>query len=603
MQVAWLWGLGSEGVTQPLSIGCTVTTLLWEFDLSWNQHCPDGHESETIVSENPARSSHQDLAGMTACLLVDGQRVTAWQSEALQLAISRGLRISGVFMCTGQSVRRRPLTHLGYYLLRLTSMRTKPQISVPWRPIVGDEATITSFSPDMHGNWQRIPAQTLDEIGSLDPDVIIKFGMKLLRDPDQVPARHGVLSFHHGDPAQYRGRPAGFYEMLHGASHVGAMVQRLSNTLDAGAVLALSSHQLVAHSYSQTLDGLYGNSSCLLVKAMINARQGISIDHPVDGPNYRLPSNGQVLRFVALLTKRKLSRAVYGATRTKRWTVGLTELADPGKSAGTVTLPTPSAFPVPPGFRFLADPLPGPGDSIWCEAMDSKTGLGRIMAITPGEPARVIEPPGTTGLHLAYPFVVESEGISYLIPEMSGGGPARIFTLDGLDPVDPRPLLGLENERLVDPTLHRYQSRWWLFAGKPGSAAELLWLWSSPQLHGPYEDHPANPIVMDPSRARPGGPLFVADGRLFRPGQNNSGAYGNGLTVSEVSKLSLQEYVERPAFQLRIGARRGPHTLVHKENQVIVDSYLDALDPLAWLHRVRNQTSGTIGLLKRRRGH
>ena len=69
-------------------------------------------------------------------------------------------------------------------------------------------------------------------------DVVIKLGMNLHRDPDDLPARYGVLSFHHGDPSEYRGRPAGFYEVLAGADHIAAIVQRIGNKLDAGKVLA-----------------------------------------------------------------------------------------------------------------------------------------------------------------------------------------------------------------------------------------------------------------------------------------------------------------------------------------------------------------------------
>jgi hypothetical protein len=35
-------------------------------------------------------------------------------------------------------------------------------------------------------------------------DVVIKFWMNLLRDPDAVMARYGVLSYHHGDPRSFR---------------------------------------------------------------------------------------------------------------------------------------------------------------------------------------------------------------------------------------------------------------------------------------------------------------------------------------------------------------------------------------------------------------
>jgi methionyl-tRNA formyltransferase len=53
---------------------------------------------------------------------------------------------------------------------------------------------------------------------------------------------------------QFRGRPAGYYEVLTNADHVGAIVQRLSNVLDAGDVLAYGAVQVHPHSYRHTLD-------------------------------------------------------------------------------------------------------------------------------------------------------------------------------------------------------------------------------------------------------------------------------------------------------------------------------------------------------------
>lgn len=543
------------------------------------------------MTDHHQQAPPQNLTGMSACVIVNGDTVTRWQAEALSMAIARGLQITGVLVCQSPPQKRRVARHAGYYLLRLTTMRTPAQRSVRWDEFMDPSIPVTHFHAEPDGSWQRVPASTQADIAAQSPDVIIKFGMYLLRDPDALAAPLGVVSFHHGDPAEYRGRPAGFYEVLQGASHVGAMVQRLSNTLDAGEILALSAHRVVAHSYSLTLSALYDNATHLLVKALIAAKSGTTVTHRVDGPNYRLPSNATVLRFVLTLARRKAARLIYGTTKTKQWRVGRTQHVDPRGMTDTVVLPAPRDVDVPAGFQFLADPLPGPNNSIWCEAMESTTGLGRIVVLTPDQPAEVVEPPGTAGIHLAYPFVVEAEETSYLVPEMSGASAIRMFELHGTTPGDPVALQGLEQERLVDPTFHQHNGRWWLFAGKPDSSSDLLWLWSSAELHGPYEPHPDNPIVMDPSRARSGGPIIAVGGRLFRPGQNNTHGYGDGLTISEIIELSTDSYIEVPRSQVRLVSRKGPHTLIVADDHCVVDSYTEVFDPLAWLHRLRNRAS------------
>jgi hypothetical protein len=65
-------------------------------------------------------------------------------------------------------------------------------------------------------------------------------------------------------------------------------------------------------------------------------------------------------------------------------------------------------------------------------------------------------------------------------------------------------------------------------------------------------------VVTDTRTARNGGRVYRQDGRLFRTSQNNShGVYGYGLNIMEILQLDLDQYEERPVFQLQPGFRRG----------------------------------------------
>ena len=72
--------------------------------------------------------------------------------------------------------------------------------------------------------------------------------MGLLRIEDEY-QQLPILSYHHGDPSSYRGRPAGFYEIFNGEKTTGIIVQRLSNELDAGVILAFAESKIVNFSY------------------------------------------------------------------------------------------------------------------------------------------------------------------------------------------------------------------------------------------------------------------------------------------------------------------------------------------------------------------
>ena len=91
-----------------------------------------------------------------------------------------------------------------------------------------------------------------------------------LLNVDKSLKKFPIFSFHHGNPSKYRGRPAGFYEILNGEGKLGVVVQKLSNDLDAGKVYAFLESKVVNYSYKKTALNFYSNSEFLLKKAIQN---------------------------------------------------------------------------------------------------------------------------------------------------------------------------------------------------------------------------------------------------------------------------------------------------------------------------------------------
>ena len=55
---------------------------------------------------------------------------------------------------------------------------------------------------------------------------------------DEKLSKCNVISFHHGNPSKYRGRPSGFFEILNDEKRSGVIVQKINNELDAGDIYA-----------------------------------------------------------------------------------------------------------------------------------------------------------------------------------------------------------------------------------------------------------------------------------------------------------------------------------------------------------------------------
>jgi hypothetical protein len=111
---------------------------------------------------------------------------------------------------------------------------------------------------------------------------ILRFGFNILRGEILGAARFGVWSFHHGDEERYRGVSEGFWEIARGEHVVGAILQRLTDALDAGIVLKKGHFAIVDHSWTKTREVLHTESARWPAQVCVDILNGVT-DY-VDGP-------------------------------------------------------------------------------------------------------------------------------------------------------------------------------------------------------------------------------------------------------------------------------------------------------------------------------
>jgi hypothetical protein len=287
-------------------------------------------------------------------IIIDGP-LAYWQAEALR-TLERHHEFV-IYSCENDVPAKRQLRHALYYLLNLFTVRN-PMTRRVELPITLAAATTRRFRTHRNGAWQQLPPELLREIEKDAPAVLIKFGMGLLTVPPADELAVPLLSYHHGDPAQFRGRPAGFYELLQGEETVGQIVQILSNKLDAGKIVAAAETKAIAHSYRATLVEAYRHSPLLLRTAVANAAAGISWEPQHWGEVYRLPGNATVLKFLFQRVRRAISHIRYGLFLEKRWSVATVALPGPASiddlTGGIAENSKWQTIPTPPGYRFLS---------------------------------------------------------------------------------------------------------------------------------------------------------------------------------------------------------------------------------------------------------
>jgi hypothetical protein len=166
--------------------------------------------------------------------------------------------------------------------------------------------------------------------------------------------------------------------------------------------------------------------------------------------------------------------------------------------------------------------------------------------------ARPTSPPATVLAaphHLSYPFVFCHDGEIFMIPESSADRTVALYRASPFPSTWIPEQVLLRDVRAYDATLLVDGARLWLFAvlAEQGAApSDDLHLYSSEALSGPWEPHPANPVVSDVRSARPAGRIFRHDGYLVRPSQDCSRRYGYAIVFNRIDTLTGDEYAETP---------------------------------------------------------
>jgi hypothetical protein len=232
---------------------------------------------------------------------------------------------------------------------------------------------------------------------------------------------------------------------------------------------------------------------------------------------------------------------------------------------------------------FVADPFmvrTGEGWAMFFEVLDADTGLGRIGVATSPDAVqwRYRSLVLTEPFHLSYPHVLEWRGQHYMVPETLAPGVVRLYRADAF-PGGWRHVADLAPGPAADPTPFEHAGRWWMLTcGRPYQH-DTLRLFGADELHGPWREHPASPVIEGDARlGRPAGRVARVDGRLLRFAQDCRRSYGEAVTAVEIVRLTVDEYVER---MIEPAPLLGPSTGFMAEGVHHVDAH--ELAPGRWV--------------------
>jgi len=520
---------------------------------------------------------------LRAAIITDHLSLAKWQIQALNHA-NDDIEIVCVLNCLNTKNKKNILKNFFYYALSFLSLKNNATKKYFF---ADHNAEIINFDSSYVNNWQTIPNKIITKLFDQKIEVVIKFGMHLLTVDEKL-SKLNVLSFHHGNPSKYRGRPAGFYEIFNGEKKSGVIVQKISNELDAGTIYAFAESKVINFSYKQTALNFYSVSKYLLRTAIINLNQNKEIVILKNGKNYRLPSNLTVLLFVFKIISNFIKKIIYGFFYEKRWNVAIAnnKLMFQGKES----LPNSAltTIPIENNYNFYADPFFSlDGKSIRLEALGNQSGLGDILEISLKDhrEQKVL----MTGKHYSYPFAFNYNNQEYLLPEVANHSSQYAVSLEK-DQFQ-IPIKGLDDKRIVDATLYNQGGWWYLFFGFANNAHTILNLWISNDLSKSFFPHPSSPICFSPSSARMAGGITLINSKLLRFGQNNEGQYGESLSVLEINELSPTNYSETHCGSIFLESAKGPHSLNVSADltKIVIDYYEDKFSLFAGVRRIKQK--------------
>lgn len=432
----------------------------------------------------------------------------------------------------------------------------------------------------------RILDEDVDAIMAHAPHVLLRFGFRILKGSILEAPEYGVWSYHHGDNREYRGGPACFWEMVDGSPVTGAVLQVLSEKLDAGLVLYRSLSSTSKHSLFHNRNQLYWKAATFVQRVLEAVAQ-----HGWDevrqeaerreagsktGEIRRTPSRSEVYAYLKLRKKRF---AETPKRYLEEWNILIGQ--DELETNGFLSTPKElKKIPNPQG-HFWADPvLYERNGRVWLffEDYDYSTHKGVIGCAE-------VQSDGTLGAfsivlersyHLSGPFLFEWKDSLYMIPETCANSSVEAYRCISFpDEWEYHGSL-LEGVNAVDPKIFEKDGKLWLFANVAeygASTWDELCIFHATNLLGPWTPHAMNPVISDVRYARPAGPLLVKDGRLIRPSQDCSCEYGYALNFFEVTQLSEGSYEERlvDRFEPSMFSADGVHSYSVAGGHVVLD--------------------------------
>lgn len=496
-------------------------------------------------------------------LLLDDRKVPVWIEEIIQF-LKNDHRFEICFVVLNNApVKKKPSAFLYKVLRKLDEYLMR----LPDSPFIRKEVDVTEFRvikvfPLQKKYSDHFPDDVLEQIRSLQPDIMIRFGFRILRGEILTAAKQGILSLHHGSMEYYRGGPPAFWEVVNKEPTTTVSLQLLTQELDAGLLLDESVLNTFPYSFYRNQHRIYWAGEHLLKENLLQlVNDGVenyfqhkrAVQRKLQrGTFYKPPGNVASFKLICWYFFKNAGKQLHRKLFVEQWQIVVQQYA---QSNGVNKLKAHQLLK-PPIDREWADPFIIKQNEQYFLFFEEKFFRKRdahiALFVLDAEGIKINSEPIVVlkdKVHLSYPFVFSHNGSFYMLPEAAASYRLTLYKAVNF-PYDWMPCnILIDDLHVYDPTLLKHtDGQWYLLCTAKSndrySSNAYFHIYSSNELHASFKPHPGNPFYKDVRLARPAGAVFNNGKSLLRPAQICAPAYGNGIVMSHIKQLNGKLFEE-----------------------------------------------------------
>ena len=385
--------------------------------------------------------------------------------------------------------------------------------------------------------------EDLNNIKNENFDILIRSCTNILNEEILKCPKYGIISFHHGDYAKYRGSPAGFWEVFFKEKTTGFIIQKLEKKLDYGKIILegfLQTKSFFLYNQAE----LFNKSNFYIKKVLLDFHKNKKfyfIKKREKGKIFETPKIMNQIRYLLETTKILIKKIFYYNNNFNIASFNLKKFNSP------IIIKNNSK-------NFLADPfLIKYKNKNFCFAEEYShiKKKGHIVCIDLNDKKNEKKIILDEKFHLSFPYIFNYNNKFFMCPDTSSISEIRLYESTNFPFKWKFYKTIKKNINSVDNIIFKNKGLWWLFTnidqsntGDFSHDLSIFYTKKNP-LTNRWKNHLLNPIKINSLETRNAG-IILEKNKMIRISQlQGFDNYGENINFHLIKTLTTKKYKEK----------------------------------------------------------